>query len=148
MSIPWVAALYSRLGEAEKSFDYLLRFHNAKVISNNLMSNQGAALEQCFGHTAAMAEMLLQSHNDKVRLLPALPKAWSEGEVKGLVARGGFEVLMKWQKGQLTEAMIEAKHAGSIVVSYQGREISLNLQKGETKTLSLNAKSELQSVSK
>ena len=73
-----------------------------------------------FGCAAGICEMLLQSHDGAVHLLPALPDAWSEGEVKGLQARGAFTVDMKWKDGVLDEAVITSKIGGVLRLrSYQ-----------------------------
>ena len=67
-----------------------------------------------FGCAAGVCEMLLQSHDNAVHLLPALPNAWSEGEVKGLQARGAFTVDMSWSDGQLQQATIVSKTGGTL----------------------------------
>ena len=72
-----------------------------------------------FGATAGVAEMLLQSHNEELHLLPALPTVWPTGEVRGLRARGGFEVDMQWSENRLTEATIQSSKDGFCTVRCQ-----------------------------
>jgi len=75
--------------------------------------------------------MLLQSQGGEILLLPALPGAWPNGSIKGLCARGGFQVDITWRKGALFSAVITSKHGGSIPVCYAGRVLNLNLHPGE-----------------
>jgi alpha-L-fucosidase 2 len=83
--------------------------------------------------------MLLQSHNGKIRLLPAIPSAWKEGEVNGLVARGGFEISMQWKDHQLMQATIYSKKGGKAEFIYKGETQEINLKAGERRTLKFNS---------
>ena len=74
-----------------------------------------------FGATAGIAEMLLQSHEGTVRLLPALPPEWREGGVSGLRARGGFELGISWREGKLTAVALRSKLGGSCKLAYGSR---------------------------
>jgi alpha-L-fucosidase 2 len=85
-----------------------------------------------FGVTAAIAEMLLQSEEGRVQLLPALPEAWKNGMVEGLRARGGFEIDMTWKDGLLVAATIKSSLGGTCHVFYAGKEIILETKKGES----------------
>ncbi|NQV36151.1 MAG: glycoside hydrolase family 95 protein [Phycisphaeraceae bacterium] len=92
-----------------------------------------------FGATAGIAEMLIQSHmyNEQagayeIQLLPALPQAWSTGQVLGLRARGAFDVSLHWKEGQLVQAEIRAHKTGACLIRYGGKQQTLQARAGGT----------------
>lgn len=87
-----------------------------------------------FGGASGLAEMLLQSDDDAIYLLPALPDAWPLGSVSGLCARGAFEVSMKWENGILTYVDILSKAGNNCTLLYKGQEIKIVTEKGSKYT--------------
>jgi len=87
---------------------------------------------------AAIAEMLLQSHAADIELLPALPKAWPNGSIAGLRARGGFEVDITWHDGKMSGAAIKSIAGTGCTVRYGGKTIRLELKPGQTRRLDGN----------
>lgn len=88
-----------------------------------------------FGGTAGVCEMLVQSSDSTIELLPAISEAWSEGHVKGIRARGGIEIDMQWKDGKVEKAVLTALCDTKTTVIYNGQRKSVRLKKGRKTTL-------------
>jgi alpha-L-fucosidase 2 len=113
----WAIGFWARLGDGDLAWDSLsmLMQHSTNINLFDTHPAEGGPIFQIdgnFGTTAAIAEMLLQSHTPEIHLLPALPSVWSEGTVTGLCARGGLTIDLAWSGGKLTNCTVRPKFSG------------------------------------
>jgi alpha-L-fucosidase 2 len=126
----WRAACWARLQDGERA-NLCLTALVAHQTCPNLFSKCYVApqVDGAFGATAAIAEMLLQSHADEIHLLPALPKAWPAGKVTGLCARGGFTVDIEWKSGKVTNYRVASTEPSAVKVRVNGETKTVQAEK-------------------
>ncbi len=120
-SAAWLVCQFARLGEGDKAEESVNTVLKRSTSPNLFGQHPPFQMDANFGLTAGIAEMLVQSHQGFIELLPALPAGWSSGHIRGLKARGGYEIEMTWTGGKLEMAEISSGSGGKTLVKFQGQ---------------------------
>jgi alpha-L-fucosidase 2 len=135
-SMAWKMALWARLGDGNRSYKIFKQYLQDQNCSQ-LFAKCGKAMQVdgTLGATAAITEMLMQSHDGHIKLLPALPDGWKDGEFNGVCARGAFELDFQWKDREVTKATIHSR-AGETCFIYIGRPAKISCQGKEVLPIS------------
>ena len=131
-SMAWKMNIWARLldgNRAHKIFRHLIDKNNCTNMFTKCFSTP--QVEGVFGAAAGLAEMLMQSYDGTIEVLPALPDAWPRGQVKGLRARGGYILDLEWDKGKLVTVTVRATINGTCRLKYRDKTVEFNVQKGK-----------------
>jgi len=136
----WIVNFFARLQDGEAAYENLLALLRKSTLPNLFDTHPPFQIDGNFGATAGITEMLLQSHAGEVELLPALPAAWQQGYIHGIVARGGFEVDIDWENGKLKQVKILSKLGNPCQLRYGNQVVTLQTQQGKRYVLDGNLK--------
>jgi alpha-L-fucosidase 2 len=128
----------ARLEDGEAAYQNILQLFRQCTRHNlfdvcGLKENSPFQIDGNLGGPSGLAEMLLQSHGGVIRLLPALPKAWPEGEFRGLRARGGVEIDLEWKGGRATTATLRCSRSGDYSIAVPSGQEVTSIRQGSKK---------------
>ena len=126
----WIINFYARLLDGEKAGENVQLLFRNSTLDNLFDTHPPFQIDGNFGGAAGIAEMLLQSQNGELHILPALPTTWPRGEIKGIRGQGGYTVAISWEQGKLKTLHITADKTGICNVRYRDQLLKVNLVKG------------------
>jgi alpha-L-fucosidase 2 len=129
-STVWRVALWARLHDPEHAENNLKILITTSTLPNMFDLCPPFQIDGNLGGPAAIAEMLVQSTSDEITVLPALPRQWSSGRLKGVRVRGGGKVDIAWKDGRLTEITLQSEHAKKYAISYGDQSAEVQIKPG------------------
>ncbi len=127
----WIINFWARLLEPEKAYENIIALQKKSTLPNLLDLHPPFQIDGNFGVVSGVTEMLMQTHVGEINVLPALPQAWPNGQVKGLVARGGFEVDIEWANGEMQKLKVVSRLGNDLTIRYKGQVQQLSTLKGQ-----------------
>ena len=137
-SMGWKLNQWARLQDGNHAYTLFGNLLKNGTMDNLWDTHPPFQIDGNFGGTAGVTELLLQSHMGFIQLLPALPDAWEEGSIEGLLARGNFEVDIHWTNGQLQEAIITSNTGEPCQVRYGNQVLNFKTKKGQSYSITLD----------
>ena len=122
-SCAWIINLYARLQKGEKVYDTLKKLFTNSTLPNLFDNHPPFQIDGNFGATAAIVEMLIQARNNKIFLLPALPKQWPCGRIEGVCLPGNAEATLQWNDGKVTEFTVTTSNRDWYAKVYERNEL-------------------------
>lgn len=130
----WIINFYARLHQGDKALNNIEALLDHSTAMNLFDMHPPFQIDGNFGATAGIAEMLLQSHDDYIHLLPALPSKWSNGYVKGLKARGNITVSMWWEDNKIRKVLLQSPISQMISLRHGSINVTLPLERNQVLT--------------
>ena len=149
-STGWRINLWARMKNGEKAYQIYRKLLTAVAPEKSRIPNYSKGggtypnlfdahppfqIDGNFGGVAGVCEMLMQSRDGVIELLPAIPETWSEGKVSGLCARGGYEVSFEWKGGYVRDCQIKSRQGGNVTLLYNGQQKTIKFKANQTQNI-------------